>query len=589
MAGLDLAIHALLSCQSKGPEMPDTPITAIESIKPRRGAAVLLEILRSEGVKYIFGNPGTTELPLMDALIGITGISYIWALQEASAVAMADGYAHAAGRPGFLNLHTAGGLGHGMGNLLNASVSQTPLVVTAGQQDSRHTITDPLLFGDLVQIARPAVKWAQEVAHADQLPVLVRRAFHDASAAPAGPVFLSLPMDVMEEMSTVGIAEPSVIDRRNVAGSLPELAARLAAIPPGKLLIIAGDEVYGSGAAAEVAALAETLGAPVYGSSWPSCLPFPTAHPLWAGNMPSNGKEIFAILSQFDAVFALGGKSLITVLYTAGPIIPASCAVYQMSSDVRDLGRTYMTQLSVVGDIKASLNAMQPFLGKAAAPNAAEIAALVAQAAAAKQARHAELAARAAAQWNEPVITPLVAAQETARAIGAKIHIVDEAVATAFHLRGFLNSDSPSQYSFARGGALGWGMPAAVGASLGLGREPVISLVGDGAALYSPQAIWTAAYEKLPVTFVVMNNREYNILKNFLRGREDYLSTRSNRFIAMDITDPPIDYLALAKSMGVPARRIEQPADIAPAIEAGIASGQPNLIEIIIGTEFTPR
>jgi benzoylformate decarboxylase len=551
----------------------------------RRGAAVLLEILQSEGVEYIFGNPGTTELPLMDALTATPDIRYIWALQEASAVAMADGYAQAARRPGFLNLHTAGGLGHGMGNLLNASVTLTPLVVTAGQQDSRHTITDPLLFGDLVQIARPAVKWAQEVAHADQLPVLVRRAFHDASAAPAGPVFLSLPMDVMEEMSQVSIAESSNIDRRMVAGSLYQLAARLAAIPPGRLLIIAGDEVYSAQAAAQVAALAETLGAPVYGSSWPSCLPFPTAHPLWAGNMPSVGKDIFATLSRFDAVFALGGKSLITILYAAGPIIPETCKVYQLSADVRDLGRTYTTQLSVVGDIAASLAAMQPLLEAATAPTAAQRADLVRQAGQAQSASRAALTAKADAQWESPLITPLVAAQQAARAIGPNIHIVDEAVATAFHLRGFLNSNSASQYSFLRGGALGWGMPAAIGCSLGLGREPVICIVGDGAALYSPQAIWTAAHENLPVTFVVMNNREYNILKNFLRGQEGYLSNRSNHFIAMDITDPPIDFLALATSMGIPSRRITRPADIAPAIEAGIASRGANLIEIVIGVE----
>jgi benzoylformate decarboxylase len=560
-------------------------IESVDGRGARRGAAVLLEILRSEGVKYIFGNPGTTELPLMDALTATPEIKYIWALQEASAVAMADGYAQAARRPGFLNLHTAGGLGHGMGNLLNASVSQTPLVVTAGQQDSRHTITDPLLFGDLVQIAQPAVKWAQEVAHADQLPVLVRRAFHDASAAPAGPVFLSLPMDVMEEMSAVGIAGPSVIDRRMVAGSLDELARRLAAVPPGRLLIIAGDEVYASNAAAEVAALAETLGAPVYGSSWPSCLPFPTAHPLWAGNMPNVGHEIYETLSRYDAVFALGGKSLITILYAAGPIIPAECLVYQLSTDVRDLGRTYMTQLSVVGDIKASLQAMQPLLEAANAKHAERCAALLREAAMARERRRQELVALAAAQWDSPVITPLVAAQQAVRAIGTKIHIVDEAVATAFHLREFLNSPSAAQYSFLRGGALGWGMPAAVGCSLGLGREPVVCIVGDGAALYSPQAMWTAAHEKLPVTFVIMNNREYNILKNFLKRQSGYLSNRSNHFIAMDITDPPIDYLAMARSMGVPGRRVERPEDIAPAIEAGIASSHANLVEIVIGVE----
>src|ERR1700733_15924138 len=151
----------------------DSAISPLSQVSPRRGAAILLEILRSEGVEYIFGNPGTTELPLMDALIETPDIRYVLALQEASAVAMADGYAMAARKPGFINLHTASGLGHGMGNLLNASVSQTPLVVTAGQQDSRHSLTDPLLFGDLVSIATPAVKWAKEIARADQIPTLV--------------------------------------------------------------------------------------------------------------------------------------------------------------------------------------------------------------------------------------------------------------------------------------------------------------------------------------------------------------------------------------------------------------------------------
>ncbi|MBS0559778.1 MAG: thiamine pyrophosphate-binding protein [Proteobacteria bacterium] len=559
-----------------------SPILPAASVRPRRGAALLLEILESEGVEYIFGNPGTTELPLMDALLEAPAIRYVLALQEASAVAMADGYAQAARRPGFLNLHTAGGLGHGMGNLLNASVSQTPLVVTAGQQDSRHTITDPLLLGDLVQLARPAVKWAHEVAHADQLPILVRRAFHDANAAPTGPVFLSLPMDVMAELSSVGIDAPSVIDRRPVAGSLDVLAERLAAIPPGRLAVIAGDEVHGSDAAAEVAAVAEVLGAPVYGSSWPSRLPFPTAHPLWSGNMPTRATEIAERLSSYDALFALGGKSLITILYTEGAAVPPGCAVYQMSADVRDLGRTYPTPLSMVGDIRASLRALLPLLKRAAAPRAEEYAALLRRAEAARAERRRQLAALAEEQMAAPVTTPLVAAREAARAIGPDVAIVDEAIATSLHVRRFLNSASARQYSFLRGGALGWGMPAAVGCSLGLGRAPVVCLVGDGASLYSPQALWTAAHEDLPVTFVVMNNGEYNVLKNFMKAQTDYLSARSNRFIAMELTDPAIDYMALAKAMGLPGRRVTRAGDIAPAIEAGIASGAANLIEVVI-------
>jgi benzoylformate decarboxylase len=285
-------------------------LTKVQDANARRGGDVLLEVLESEGVEYIFGNPGTTELPLMDALLRRPKVSYILALQEASAVAMADGYAQASGKPGFLNLHTAGGLGHGMGALLNAACSQTPLVVTAGQQDTRHFMTDPLLLGDLCNIAKPAVKWAREVTSADQLPVLLRRAFHDADAAPKGAAFLSLPMDVMEELSTVNIGSPSNIEHKSVASSLPLLAEKLAAFAPGKVAIIAGDEISQSQAAKQVVDLAEMLAADVYGSTWPSRIPYPTAHPLWRGNLTTKATELNKALSGYDAIFALGGKSL---------------------------------------------------------------------------------------------------------------------------------------------------------------------------------------------------------------------------------------------------------------------------------------
>ncbi|MCB1958220.1 MAG: hypothetical protein KDG55_21285, partial [Rhodocyclaceae bacterium] len=163
--------------------------------------------------------------------------------------------------------------------------------------------------------------------------------------------------------------------------------------------------------------------------------------------------------------------------------------------------------------------------------------------------------------------------------------IVDEALATAAHLRKFLANHSTRQYSFLRGGALGWGMPAAIGFSLGIGRRPVVSLVGDGAAMYSPQSLWTAVNEKLPVSFVVVNNREYNILKNFMRSQPHYTSAQTGQFIGMDITDPPIDFQALATSMGMPSSRIDQVAEIRPALEAAIASGRPNLIELMVDTE----
>ncbi len=564
--------------------MSFTPLSTFAKAPLRRGADILLELLQQQGVEYVFGNPGTTELPLMDALADHADIQYILALQEASAVAMADGYAQATGRPGFLNLHTAGGLGHGMGNLLNAAISQTPLVVTAGQQDMRHSLTDPLLFGDLVRIAAPAVKWAQEVTTASQLPVLVRRAFQDASAAPSGTVFLSLPMNVMEELSDIDTSRVSCIDQRACAGSLEQLAEQLVAITPGRLMLIAGDEVHASGAADELVQLAELLGASVYGSSWPAHIPFPTSHPLWAGNLTPKGGEIAHELEHFDAVFALGGKSLITILYSEGPVIPPQCEVYQLSSDVRDLGRTFPTRLSLFGDIRTSLRALLPILALHVAPTKSTREQRIRLADSARQTRRRALEQAVQQVWDAPQIPPLVAAHEVAKAVGPKIAIVDEAIATAAHLRCFLHSASSRQYAFLRGGGLGWGMPAAVGYSLGLGREPVVCLVGDGAALYSPQALWTAAHEKLPITFVVMNNRQYNILKNFMKAQTDYASVRQGKFIAMDLVDPPIDYQALACSMGVRAVRVMHAADIAPALRAGIESGTANLIEIMIGT-----
>ncbi|KAB0678840.1 thiamine pyrophosphate-binding protein [Aureimonas leprariae] len=553
-----------------------------DAIEPRRGAAVMLEVLRSEGVRYIFGNPGTTELPLMDALTGAPDIEYVWGLQEAAVVAMADGYAQASGKPGFVNLHTAGGLGHAMGAILNSQSAGTPLVITAGQQDTRHNLADPLLFGDLVKIAAPAMKWTHEITHPDQIPVIVRRALHDCAAAPSGPVFLSLPMNVMEEMSTVGIADVSTIDRAAVAGSLERLADILAKVEPGRLAIVAGDEISTSGASAETVALAETLGAPVFGSSWPAHIPFPTAHPQWRGSLPTKASDIRAMLEPFDAVFALGGKSTITILYSEGPAVPPDCRVYQLSADVRDLGRTYATALSCMGDIRASLAVLLPMLERKLARHRPAIAELREEAARERDARRRELRDRAEAERAAPVMTPLVAATELVRAIGPNVPIVDEAPATMGPVRSLLNSSSPRQYSLCRGGVLGWGMSAAVGTSLGLDRQPVVSLVGDGAAMYAPQALWTAAHERLPVTFVVLNNREYNILKNFMKGQTHYLSARANSFIAMDLVDPPIDFQALAASMGVPARRVERPEDVAGAIEAGIASGAPNLVEIVI-------
>lgn len=560
-------------------------LTSLSDLNMRTGADILLEVLESEGVEYIFGNPGTTELPLIDALLRHENIHYILALQESTVVAIADGYAKASGKTGFINLHTASGLGHGMGNLINSRIMKTPLVVTVGQQDTRHYVRDPLLYDDIVSIGSPIMKWAQEVTSADQLPVLVRRAFHAASYPPGGPVLLSLPMNVMEELSDAGIQTASRVNYHTVAGSLDELAEALSEIAPGRIMIVAGDEVHSSGSTQEIVQLAEALGAHVYGSSWPLNLPFPTQHALWRGNMPTTASEIASIVNAYDAVFIIGGRSLITILYSEGEAIPATCAVYQLSADMHELGRTYATRLSVMGDIKLSLHELLPKLEQRLIANTLAHQQLLVAARDEREKEWQLQEERLAAERLRPALSPMVAAWEVIRSIPAGTTIVDEAIATARHVRRFISDQQHQRYYFMRGGGLGWGMPASVGHSLGRGQEPVVCLIGDGASLYSPQALWTAAHENLPVTFIVMNNREYNILKNFMKSQADYSSTRLGRFIGMDLVNPHIDFQSLATAMGVHCCRVTEAADIAEAVTRGLQSGKTNLIEIAISAD----
>ena len=365
---------------------------------------------------------------------------------------------------------------------------------------------------------------------------------------------------------------------------MPELAKELTSVRPGKVAIIAGDEISYHDAYKEVVRLAELLAAPVFGSSWPAHIPFPTSHYLWRGNLSTRAIDIARAMGDFDCVFALGGKSFITILYTDASALPEGCELYQLSVDGRDLGRTFPSKLSVVGDIERSLTALNDLIERRIAPRADAYGAARDTARQAFAAGRNALDARAAALVDEPELHPLVAARALAHSIGGT-PIVDEAIATATHLRAFLHNSSTRQYSFLRGGALGWGMPAAVGFSLGLGRQPVVSLVGDGAAMYSPQALWTAVNEDLPVTFIVVNNREYNVLKNFMRSQPHYLTAQSGQFIGMDLTTPAVDFQALARSMGLPACRLTRVDEIHDHVSEAIASCRPQLIELVVGTE----
>lgn len=545
----------------------------------RSGRDVLLDVLADEGVRHLFGNPGTTELPLMDELVVRPEFDYVLALQENTAVGMADAYAQATGRPSFVNLHTTSGLGGGMGNLTNAAANGAPVVVTAGQQDRRHLISDPLLSGDLVGMARPVSKWQHEVRHLGELGTVLRRAFSDALAPPRGPVFVSIPSDVLDDSGDVELPARSKVDRRSVAGSLDECARRLCEAAPDGVAIVAGEEVASAGATRDLTALAEALGCAVFGAPLHSAHVFPTDHPLWQGMIAPSTAQSRDALGAFRCVFVVGTQVGFVYPYTPGSALPEGAELLHLSADPALVGRTYPTSLGMVGDVGASLTALVERVTARCDRRAATAAV----------ARHHEeqrlalerIDATALERYDTAPMHPMAAIHALVRVLPAGGIVVDEAITAGGYLRGFHRTSEPGSYFFCRGGGLGWGMPASLGVKLARPDRPVLCVVGDGAAMYAIQSLYTAVRYELGVVFAVVNNRQYRILRDNL-ARSGGRSAAEGRYVAMDLEPPAIDYVGLAAGMGVDAVLVEKAADVSDAAAAAFESGKPTLLELPI-------
>jgi benzoylformate decarboxylase len=543
------------------------------------GRNVLLDVLRSEGVTHCFGNPGTTELPFMDSLAEHPELHYVLGLQENVAVAMADGYAQASGRPSFVNLHTVAGLGGGLGNLTNAMANRTPMVVTAGQQDRRHLLAEPILSGDLTGLAAPTTKWQHEVRHLGELAPVLRRAFLSAATPPTGPVFVSIPMDVLEESGDVEVPPRSHFDRGAVAGGLDELAGLLADAAPDGVAIVVGDEVAAGGAVSEIVALAEALGARVYGVPLHSNLDFPTDHPLWTGMLGFTAAAVSGTLSRYRRIFVVGAKAFLVYPWTPPSPLPAGSELLHLAADPALVGRDLPTRVGAVGDIPASVGALVPLV--AGRVDRGAVAAALDRARGQAEGATERFAAMAADGAGRSPMAPFVATHALLSALPAGGALVDEAITTGFHVRMLYRSSTPGSYYFCRGGGLGWGVPAALGVKLARPDMPVLCIVGDGSIMYSAQALWTAAHENIPVVIAVVNNRQYGILKMNL-VESGGVSAETGTFVALDLDSPPIDYVGLARSLGVDALLVEKPGDVTDAARAAFESSRPTLLELPI-------
>src|SRR5262245_55143914 len=319
------------------------------------GKRAFLELLRQEGVDMIFGNPGTTELPLMDALAVEERPRYVLALQEAAVMAMAGGYAQASGRLAAVNIHVAPGLGNAMGMLYDAQKAGAPVLVTAGQHDQSFALTEPILWAELPEIARPFVKWAVEVRRLADLPRLLHRAAKTALAPPTGPVFLSIPGDVLNEEAEIDLGRPSRVAPRLRGDEAAIAAAARLLAGAGHPVILAGDGVARSDALGELVALAEAIGAPVHLEGMDNSKPFPSTHPLFRGPIGRLAPQIRKTLSRHDVLLSVGGDVLTLSLPSEVEAIPPGLPIIHLDADPWQLGKNYATEVAILADPKAAL------------------------------------------------------------------------------------------------------------------------------------------------------------------------------------------------------------------------------------------
>jgi len=543
------------------------------------GRTAFLALLRDEGIMHLFGNPGTTELPIMHALRDFPDLTYVMAMQESLVVAMADGFSRASGKLVAANVHVAPGLGNALGSLYNAKFTGTPLILTAGQQEQGHGLTEPLLYDPLVPMAAPLVKWAVEVTRLADLARIVRRAAKVAMSPPTGPVFISLPGDILNDEAGLDLGASTRIDAR--ARPADAVIAKLADVmlTAERPVIIVGDEIVKSDALSEASALADALGGPVWQQPSNYGAHFPSEHRAFMGSLPRTQPQVREILARHDLMIVLGADPLQMSVYSDVDPMPPDLATIQIGLVDWNTGKNYPVGLAVHADVRTTLAALVPRLksvgGSALAKRASE--ALAALARSNWTARRATLSAEAERSRAARPIAGDWLTLCVARAAELGATVVNESLTTGRYIAGLLPFRERYGFHGLASGGIGWSVPAAVGVSLAQPGRPIICYVGDGSAMYSIQALWTAAHHKLPITYVVANNGGYRIIKQRL------VSFHQNRqFVGMDFANPPVDFCALAEALGVPSEKITDPEAIEPALERGLAGSGPRLLDVVV-------
>ena len=551
----------------------------------RTASQAYLEVAAAHGVDYVFGLPGTSGQEFIGTIADQEKVRFILALHETCVVSMADGYARVTGRPSLAQLSTLPGTANSVGALYDAYRDRSPIVLTSTNVDTRIVGRDSHTEGkDLVELTKQFTKWSCEVHRADRIPEILNRAFKVASTPPTGPVYLSLPSNLLGE--SISVQNPDVERSRIVPriAADPEAlkdAAKLLAQAK-RPLIVAGSGIAKAGAIEQLVALAELVAAPVVMEPRYSFLSFPTTHPYSFQIAERQPDFNLPIWGEPDLILAIGCRLIREYRYIPEPVIKAKTRCVHIEEDPWEIGKVFPVDFGIVADPKSALRSLlEIFPIFSDESNGSRKTERIECLRKAKAQTKTELETRIKPGWDATPINAARLMRTMDKLIDQDALIVNESPTSKdILMANFQFSPARSYFSNSSAGHLGWGLGAAIGAALASPKRRVVACLGDGSAMFGIQGLWTLAKYRVPLLVIVFNNRAYMAVKNQFRGPEERVRIAAE--MGAEIVGPEINFSRLAETFGIFGQRVEQPEAIEPALKRGLEQSGPALVDVVI-------
>tara|TARA_B100001142_G_scaffold320721_1_gene366240 strand:+ start:1488 stop:3155 length:1668 start_codon:yes stop_codon:yes gene_type:complete len=545
------------------------------------GKMALLEMLKAEGVTHIFGNPGTSEAPIIDMLPDYPEFTYIMALQESVAVGMGEAYARATQKPSLVSLHVDSGLANGIALMLDALNSGTPMVVTSANYDIRKVVEGTT---DLAELVKPVTKWSIQLTHPDQIPGAIRRAFNEANTHPKGPVYIGLTANALEDS-----AEMNIIPSRYVSDKIrPDLdsieEASDALVNADNPVLIVGDRVSDDGAVDEAVKLAEMLGLPAYQFRGAE-VSFPTTHQQYLGVLNLRASANREYLRSCDTVLTVGMNSFEELFYWGDVILSEKSTLIHIDSSAVNIGKSEPTHIGIISHCKTGLQELNHNISdKIKTLDSSVIENRLCRTLDDKKYKQDSFVESTKSKWNHKPMSVARMMHEFVSGLPENAVVVDDSISNRGIVREYLEGVERGDIVGYRGQSIGGGMGVTMGAQCGYPDRKVFGLIGDGSAMMTVQGLWTAVNDNIPCVFVILNNGMYRVLKvNFNIYQQDILNVEpAGGSLPYSDFPSPFDMAAIARSMGMESERITDPEDIKDAVIRASKSDKPMLLDIVI-------